>query len=52
MWLESEQYQDDPYFITWKIDHGYCKNKKALIALTHTSLNNTPYREQILNKNF
>jgi len=45
MWVESEQYLDDPYFITWKIDHGHCMNKKVLIALTHTSLNNTPYRE-------
>jgi len=45
MWIESENYQDDEYFIVWTIDSGDCYGRKALIALKHTSLNNTPSRE-------
>jgi len=44
MWTE-ENYQNDSEFILHKIDSGKCKEKKALIALKHTSLYNTPYRE-------
>jgi len=44
MWIGKEDY-DDEYFMSWEVDDGECKNKKALIALKHVSLNNTPYRE-------
>ena len=45
MWIDQADYKDDEYAIVWNIDEGNCRNKKALIALKHVSLNNTPYRE-------
>jgi len=44
MWTERD-YQDDSEFLPYKIDSWEYKDKKALIALKHTSLYNTPYRE-------
>jgi hypothetical protein len=44
MWTERD-YQDDSEFLLYQIDSGEYKDKKALIALKHTSLYNTPYRE-------
>lgn len=45
MWIKEEDYNDDEYFIIWKVDEGNCRGRKALVALKHVSLNNTPYRE-------
>ncbi|MBF0102578.1 MAG: BREX-4 system phosphatase PglZ [Desulfobacterales bacterium] len=44
MWTDKA-YQNDSEFILHEIDSGYCKGKKALIALKHTSLHDTPCRE-------
>lgn len=44
MWTERD-YQDDSEFFLHKVDSGKHKDKKALIALKHTSLYNTPHRE-------
>ena len=45
MWIEGIDYEDDEYFIVWKVDEGNCRDKKVLVALKHISLSNTPYRE-------
>lgn len=45
MWIESESYHDDDYFIVWNIDSGDCQGRKAIVALKHTSLNSIPSRE-------
>ena len=44
MWTERDC-QDDSEFLLHKIDIGKYKDKKALVALKHASLYNTPYRE-------
>lgn len=44
MWTDAH-YQDDSEFIIHSIDSGTRKGKKALIALKHTSLHDTPSRE-------
>ncbi len=44
MWREQD-YQNDSEFILHQTYSGDCKGKKALIALKHTSLYNTPFRE-------
>lgn len=45
MWIDKVDYKDDEYFIVWNVDEGSCKSRRALVALKHVSLNNTPYRE-------
>ena len=45
MWIDEVNYKNDEYFITWNVDEGNCRSRKALVALKHVSLNNTPYRE-------
>jgi hypothetical protein len=45
MWVNSEDYSDDDYFIVWNIDEGDCRNKKVIVTLKHISLYKTPYRE-------
>ncbi|MBF0398560.1 MAG: BREX-4 system phosphatase PglZ [Desulfobacterales bacterium] len=44
MWTDKT-FQNDSEFISHVIDSGNCKGKKALIALKHNSLNDTPSRE-------
>ena len=46
MWIDTNSdYQDDEYFIVWTTDANSCQGKKSLVALKHTSLQNTPSRE-------
>ena len=45
VWIDNENYKDDNDYLIWKIDDGECQDKKAIVALRHTSLNNTPYKE-------
>jgi len=45
MWIDEVNYKNDEYFIAWNVDEGNCRSRKALVALKHVSLNNTPYRE-------
>jgi hypothetical protein len=46
MWIDTNSdYHDDEYFIVWTTDSNSCQGKKSLVALKHTSLQNTPSRE-------
>jgi len=45
MWINNENYKEDDDYLIWKIDDGECQDKKAIVALKHVSLNNTPYKE-------
>jgi len=44
VWIEEGSHADDDYYIVWDSE-GYCSGKKAIIALKHISLENTPHRE-------
>lgn len=46
MWVDTNSdYHDDEYFMVWTTDSNSCQGKKSLVALKHTSLQNTPSRE-------
>ncbi len=45
MWTNKDTYSEDSYYIPWKVDNGNCKDKQAIVALKHVSLNNVPPRE-------
>lgn len=44
MWIDKN-YNEDEYFLVWQDSEGNCQDKKAIVALKHVSLNNTPYKE-------
>lgn len=46
MWIdENLKYSKDDYYIDWNVEDGICKDKNAIVASKHVSLNKTPARE-------
>jgi len=45
IWAQEVDFHDDDYWIVWSVDEGNCRGKRALVALKHVSLGNTPMRE-------
>jgi hypothetical protein len=46
MWIdESIKCSEDDYYIDWKVDDWICKDRNAIVASKHVSLNRTPARE-------
>lgn len=45
MWINDSNFSNDTYYIKWDVYDGNCKDKQAIVATKHVSLNNTPFRE-------